>query len=107
MQKFFISGYNKSGTTFLQMLMNAYPGIFCPSEQFFNLFLQTAEQLSTNYEKQIHSFDQNTAKQGIPFDKSKFFSDLVKQAVTTQFESKVPKQTTHIGLNDNSIIEKR
>lgn len=105
MIRFFISGYNKSGTTYLQMLLDGHPCIHCPSEQFFNLILHFAEQLSTEYEKQIAIFDKNTANQGIQFDKNRFLTGIVRAAVLAQMDTGIVRTTTHTGLNDNSMIE--
>ena len=104
MIRFFLSGYNKSGTTFLQMLLDGHPTVHCPSEQFFNLLLHFAEQLSNEYKKQLAIFDQNTARQGIQFDKNRFVTSVVQSAVSIQMDTGIDKNTTHTGLNDNSII---
>ena len=106
MIRFFVSGYNKSGTTYLQMLLDGHPAIHCPSEQYFNLILHVSEQLSTEYEKQIAKFDKNTANQGVQFDKNRFFTSIVRNAVLAQMDTGIVKGTTHTGLNDNSIIDR-
>jgi len=106
MQHFFVSGYNKSGTTFLQMLLNAHPAIHCPSEQHFKTLWQGLESLSKNYKSALEFFDERTARQGINFDQTAFSEHLVKHALLELAQFGTDEHTTHCGLNDNSLIGK-
>lgn len=106
--RFFISGMNKSGTTFLQMLLDAHPEIACPSEQHFNTLINGLPQLVNRYNATLSLFDKNTANQGPGFDQAAFSQHLLKSAIDYLFKfalSGSNKNALHSGLNDNSLIE--
>lgn len=106
MQFFFVSGYNKSGTTFIQMLLDAHPAINCPSEQHFKTLFQGLEKLAQTYRSALEFFDERTAQQGIRFNQAAFTEHLFKQGLLKLAEFGATEVTTHIGLNDNSLIDR-
>ena len=83
--RFFVSGMNKSGTTFLQMLLNAHPTISCPSEQHFNTLINGVPALVNQYNATLDLFDKNTSNQGTGFNKEAFSYHLLKSAVDYLF----------------------
>lgn len=105
MKKFFVSGLNKSGTTFLQMLLNAHPAINCRSEQHFYTLLEELERLSKGYGIGLKSFDQRTANQGVHFDEKSFTKNVFRAMLLELMTYGTDDNTTHAGLNDNSLIE--
>ncbi len=105
MQRFFVSGFNKSGTTFLQMLLDAHPAINCPSEHHFLTLIQELSALAQRYEKVVQTFDARTANQGVRFNPGAFTGDLLRQALLSLMSYGVTPETTHTGLNDNSILK--
>lgn len=105
MERFFVSGFNKSGTTFLQMLLDAHPAINCPSEHHFQTLMQNLSTLASHYDAVVRSFDERTANQGIRFNKGVFTGALIRQGLLSLMSFGVTPQTTHTGLNDNSILQ--
>ena len=104
MQRFFVSGYNKSGTTFLQMLLDAHPNINCPSEHHFHSILKYLVEFSKHYRRQLELFDSRTANQGIRFDEQSFTLKTLRSILLIMMDFGVSEATTHSGLNDNSLI---
>ena len=105
MQRFFVSGFNKSGTTFLQMLLDAHPAINCPSEHHVLTLIQEFSALAQRYERVVQTFDARTANQGVRFNPGAFTGDLLRQALLSLMSYGVTPETTHTGLNDNSILK--
>ncbi len=105
MERFFVSGFNKSGTTFLQMLLDAHPAINCPSEHHFTTLIQDLSALAHRYETVVRAFDERTANQGIRFNKGVFTGELVRQSLLSLMSFGATPRTTHTGLNDNSILQ--
>ncbi|MGC2855576.1 sulfotransferase family protein [Novispirillum sp. DQ9] len=100
---FFAHGYNKSGTTFLQQLLDSHPRINCPSEHHFTTLRMVLTKGLERYRGTVEAFDSNTARQGIRFDLNRHvdaaFVTLVRSFATVGAGEGV----THIGLNDNSV----
>lgn len=103
MENFFVSGFNKSGTTFLQMLINSHPNASCPSEHHLNSFLEIP-QLTKRYHQIVKMFDDRTAKQGVVFNEAAFNEHIIKSAIDFLFSSNEKQGVTHTGINDNSLI---
>lgn len=104
MRRFFVSGYNKSGTTFLQMLLDSHPSINCPSEHYINAMVQFITQFAKQYRRQLELFDSRTAKQGIRFNERQFVTKVLRSMLLTAMDFGVADHTTHSGLNDNSLF---
>lgn len=103
MKYFFCSGFNKSGTTFLQMLLDAHPTINCASEQCLNMFLDFSRQLAEQYQEKLTFFDDTTSRQGIRFDPDDFRLYTLQHITARMFLYGIQESTTHSGLHDNSI----
>lgn len=104
-QRFFVGGHPKSGTTFLQMLLDAHPTISCPSEQNLAYLIKHLRSLSHDYHKVIKEMDRRTARQGVRFSEASFFSATLHQAITMLMSAGATRQTTHTGINDNTLTE--
>lgn len=104
MKQFFVSGFNKSGTTFLQMLLDAHPTVSCPPEHHLLTLLKELSALCRNYAGVIESIDRNTARQGLRYDPGALTLDLVRQSLLSLLAFGAEPETTHAGLNDNSIL---
>lgn len=102
--RFFVSGLNKSGTTFLQMLLDAHPKIVCPSEQHFKTLFESLPKLSGKYSQTIEYFDTVTSNQGTRFQAEGFADYLLNAAIDYLFAFAVDENTALTGLHDNSII---
>lgn len=103
MKHFFCSGFNKSGTTFLQMLLDAHPTINCASEQCLNMFLDFSKQLTEQYRDKLTFFDDTTSRQGIRFDEKDFRLSTLQFLTGKMFQYGIDDTITHTGLHDNSI----
>ena len=103
MQRFFVSGFPKSGTTFLQMLLDSHPNINCPSEQNLSYLFQHLFKLSTNYRRVIRDMDRKTGGQGLRYDGQAFFAATMRAAVANLMESGATPEDTHFGINDNMM----
>lgn len=103
MQRFFVFGYNKSGTTFLQQLLDSHPNVNCPSEHHFSSVIHNIYTFGQEYVKRITMFDERTAQQGIRFDESEVLMHTFRAFVEASMECGADTTTTHVGVNDNSI----
>lgn len=103
MQRFFVFGYNKSGTTFLQQLLDSHPNVNCPPEHHFTSVIHNIYTFGNEYVKRITMFDERTAQQGIRFDESKVLMHTFRAFVEASMECGADTATTHVGVNDNSI----
>ncbi|MBF0382981.1 MAG: sulfotransferase [Magnetococcales bacterium] len=104
LERFFVSGLNKSGTTFLQMLLDAHPTISCPSEHHFKTLFESLPKLANKYLQVIDYFDNVTSNQGCRFNKHEFSDHMLRSAFDYLFSFAINSKTTLSGLHDNSII---
>lgn len=103
MQRFFVSGYPKSGTTYLQMLLDAHPAINCPSEQSLVHLAKPLTRLARSYRTTIEGMDRRTGGQGVRFDSRGFVAATLRAAIAHLMESGAGEGTTHCGINDNTM----
>ncbi len=103
MQRFFVFGYNKSGTTFLQQLLDSHPNVNCPPEHHFKSVIHNIYTFGNEYLKRITMIDERTAQQGIRFDESKVLMHTFRAFVEASMECGADTTTTHVGVNDNSM----
>lgn len=103
----FSFGIPKSGTTFLQMILNAHPEVSCPAEHQFDALANELKRVFDQYNQLITQIDGNTAQQGVATfqssDMDKLFIQIVKIAAERGANG---KQVKWYGLNDNAIIQK-
>ena len=103
----FCFGSPKSGTTFLQMILNAHPEVSCPSEHQFDFFIRELPKLLDNYNKILDIVDKRTGNQGPAFftgeDLDQIFKYIVKIAAIRGAQGRNVKW---YGINDNAIINK-
>ena len=62
---FFCSGTPKSGTTFLQRMLDAHPEISCPSEQGTSEIAKNLRAFYVGYNDMLKIRDRRTGGQGI------------------------------------------
>jgi len=103
MQRFFVSGYPKSGTTFLQMLLDAHPNINCPGEQSLAHLVRGLTRLGRGYRATLEEMDGKTGGQGVRFDNRGFVAATLRAAIAHLMEQGADATTTHVGLNDNTM----
>ncbi len=101
---FFCFGTPKSGTTFLQMILNSHPEISCPSEHQLDFFIKELPILLQKYNKILEVVDKKTASQGASLftgeDLDEIFKFIVIRAAIRGSQGKKVK---YYGINDNAI----
>jgi len=103
LKRFFCGGYNKSGTTFLQQLLNTHPTIHVPPEHQLNAIRSTLETFNERYPKALLSVDRRTARQGVHYSPKSVMRSAYRGILDVLFETNMPDGTTHTGINDNMI----
>ena len=101
---FFCSGLPKSGTTFLQRLINLHPQISCPSEQVLSFLYNQNQYMYESYNKLLNIADKRTGGQGI----RQISQDTVKRIFKYQVHEIAVENSGGkpiIGLNDNWICQ--
>jgi len=104
MKYFFATGYNKSGTTFLQMLLGGHPEINCPPEHHLITASNFMRQFDKNYLPVIKMFDERTAKQGLRYDGDAVYNNAMRAIITTFMEQGSSPSTLLSGINDNWLF---
>lgn len=64
---FFVHGFPKSGTTWLQMILNAHPQVYCRSEDNFLFLLNQTWRVLEAYNNIVRENDERTAQQGATY----------------------------------------
>jgi hypothetical protein len=105
MNLLFCTGVPKSGTTFLQMILNAHPEVSCPSEHQFDHFRKSLSKLFTDYNYLLRGVDGQTANQGACTfrneDANEVFRLIVRLAAIRGAQG---RDVRWHGLNDNQIL---
>ena len=78
MKIFFAVGYNKSGTTFLQQLLDSHPDANCPPEHHIDVVAKNLEVFLKQYRSVIQSIDDRTAHQGLRFNENHMFRHAMR-----------------------------
>ena len=100
---FFVFGQPKSGTTWLQMLLNAHPEVSCRPEDQMGFFLNNIPSLLEAYNNIITQIDERTAKQGIDkFEESDAVSLFRYLVLMTLGKSELDVS----GIKDNAILDR-
>ena len=103
---FFIFGVPKSGTTWLQMLLNQHPNIFCRSEDQFMFFINTVPQMLTDYNKVLFRTDNKTARQGPTLCENQDAEQGVAAIIRMILAKSLTRPgITRVGAKDNAIIQ--
>lgn len=102
---FFAVGSPKSGTTFLQRMLNMHPQVSCPSEQQVEMLRFGLGELLDNYQLVVNKVDESTGGQGAPRirlgTRSRIFRDVVLR-LSIDFAGDKPIH----GLNENLAVFK-
>lgn len=104
MKHFFATGYNKSGTTFLQMLLDGHPEINCPPEHHLITASKFMKQFDKHYLPVIEMFDERTARQGLRYDGDAVYNNAMRAIITTLMEQGSGPHTSLSGINDNWLF---
>ena len=103
MDTFFLFGYNKSGTTFLQQLVDSHTNVNCPPEHHLNSVANMIKSFCDQYKPLIQKFDDRTAQQGLRFDENIVMRHTFRSFIEAFMLCGAGKTTTHVGINDNSM----
>ena len=103
MQEFFAFGYNKSGTTFLQRLLDGHKAVNCPPEHHLTTIVEHLRHLTDSYRAVIEGIDANTARQGVRYSEASALRSALTALVQTFMREGAGPQTTHVGINDNTL----
>jgi hypothetical protein len=101
---FLVTGLPKSGTTFLQRLLNLHPGISCPSEQSFAGLASVVEEMLRQYRAGLQLIDRRTGGQGASEYGATVRDEMLRAAIATLSKSFARGRPIH-GLNDNSVFD--
>lgn len=101
---FFCFGLPKSGTTFLQRILNQHPGISCPSEHQFNLLHDGIGSVLQNYNKALEVIDKRTGGQGASIIEAEVQLQVLRNTIELIMKSAAGGKHI-IGANDNGIIK--
>jgi hypothetical protein len=102
---FLVFGIPKSGTTFLQRMLNMHPEVSCPSEQSFDLLTSDLAALLDRYEAGLRTVDRRTGGQGIPAFDGELRNNVLSALIGALAKSYAKGKPIY-GLNENSVIER-
>jgi hypothetical protein len=105
MEYFFSSGYNKSGTTFLQMLLDSHPQVGCTPEHHIKTIIKSLHEMNERYESLIKLFDDRTARQGVRYRPGPTMQSALKAILMELFTENRLDGLHATGISDNWIFE--
>lgn len=102
---FFAFGIPKSGTTFVQMILDSHPEVSCPSEHQFDFLIRNVAVLLTAYNKVLLEVDRRTARQGATLLTDDDVTEVLRHALLAIMHSAGRRKAARfIGANDNAIV---
>ncbi|MDZ4738029.1 MAG: sulfotransferase [Rhodospirillaceae bacterium] len=103
--RFFVFGLPKSGTTWLQMLLDAHPAVSCPSEHQISHFLEALPKLINDYNIVLKEIDRRTANQGATLLVNDDLLAITRTIVDRAIASGARRKNAPIaGLKDNTLV---
>ncbi|MEX0808782.1 MAG: sulfotransferase [Dongiaceae bacterium] len=103
--RFFVFGLPKSGTTWLQMLLDAHPAVSCPSEHQVLHFLEALPTLVNDYNIVLREVDRRTANQGATLLANDDLLAITRAIIDRAIESGARrKNATIAGIKDNTLV---
>ena len=104
--RFFLCfGFPKSGTTFLQRMLDMHPDVSCPSEQSFVTLTGFVEHGARIYNDALRTIDRRTGGQGTVLW-GKATSDQVFAAIVRTLAKDFSRGKLIFGLNDNDVVNR-
>jgi hypothetical protein len=100
---FLCFGLPKSGTTFLQRMLNMHPEVSCPSEHNLVHLSAQIDRLLEDYGKALTVIDRRTGGQGPTLPDQNVGLDILRAAIYALSRSAAGGKPIH-GLNDNAIF---
>jgi hypothetical protein len=103
--QFITGGYNKSGTTFLQTILDSHPKISCAPEHHLKKLTTRLRGLIDDYYATIKMFDERTAKQGVRLNKNRLYREILTAAIRGVFNGEKDSTMAACGISDNWAYE--
>lgn len=104
---FFVFGMPKSGTTWVQMMLDAHPQATCRPEDQFGYFVKSFEQLLSGYNKVLRGVSERTSGVEPAFfdrrDGAVMLRNVVRIALAKGFRQ---EGVLASGIKDNGIIDR-
>lgn len=102
--RFFAFGLPKSGTTWLQMLLDAHPEVSCPTEHQLSYVLESLPKLVNNYNIVLQEIDRRTANSGAtPLGNTDLMA-ITRAIVEACIQSGARRKGAGIaGIKDNTV----
>lgn len=101
---FFAFGLPKSGTTWLQMLLDAHPSVSCPSEHQVSFVLDALPRLMNDYNLVLREIDRRTAHQGVAMLGQPDLMLVTRAFIEACIDSGARRKNAHIaGIKDNTV----
>ena len=101
----FCTGTPKSGTTFLQMILNNHPEVSCPAEHAFTGFSKHLLQLLKAYNTSLENIDKKTANQGAAVFTEEDIEEIIKFIIKlAAYRGSKGREVKWYGINENEII---
>lgn len=105
MKKFIVTGYNKSGTTFLQQLLDAHPEVSCSPEHHIKTLIRELTIVSQKYKAVIEMFDNRTGRQGLRYRENRAIWRALRGFISEFFDESADAGLSAVGFNDNWIVD--
>jgi len=107
MKYFFCFGYPKSGTTYLQMLLESHPELSCPAEHKLYVLFDGLAKLFTNYNDELIKMNKRMSKKDLVLFKDEDIDTLVKFVIELTLKRGGQGKSAKLhGLKDNFIMLK-
>jgi hypothetical protein len=100
---FLCFGLPKSGTTFLQRLLNLHPEVSCPAEHQFRALSGHLDKLLETYGNTLKVVDRRTGGQGATLPDRATSLEILRAVILILSRSAARGKQIH-GLNDNAIF---
>ena len=94
----------KSGTTFLQRVLNLHAEISCPSEQSLGFLSGGLSELLAKYQSELRVVDRRTGGQGVPAFDDRLRDDALGALISALAKSFAGPKAI-FGLKENTIIQ--
>ena len=100
---FFCGGPPKSGTTFLQRILDSHPDIGCSSEDDLQKLLNSFIELHKSYNDKLLRVGQRIGAKNVPLVESKVFENLLFNLIS-DISSNRNQGKKLIGISDNDFL---
>jgi hypothetical protein len=100
---FFCTGLPKSGTTYLQGLLNAHPQIACAAEQDLSRLAELLGEAASQYNRRAVTLDLRTGGSGRPAFEAATLSELVRAAMLAILRAGAGGKAI-LGAKDNRLL---